>query len=371
MLMLLALVAGLAQTPSPTAQVSGRVIEQGSGAPLAGARVVLSRRYQGPPTMPPSGPPPMTVADADGHFTFTNVDPGSYGVSADRAGFAPVTAAGQPPLILTIAAGSSRDDIVLTLQRGGAIAGRVVDAGGEPVPGLRVMAFRQASPPPRPIPNAQVPRLVMASAGGQSNDIGEFRVASLPPGEYYLQAAPTPMGPMASGGPTGGASIVVPTFFPSVIDSAAAQKIAVQSGQTAGDIVIQMQTTAGYGISGVVTDESGQPVANALVQVMTRPSPTTLVRPPQARTDSRGLFTLTGVANGTYTLIAVPPRVTQSTGAGATFAGSYASVSSGFVSSETRNGVTTQFTESDGTKIAVTVNSGDVDGVQLGVRRLQ
>ena len=72
----------------------------------------------------------------------------------------------------------------------------------------------------------------------------------------------------------------------------------MQAGQTTGDIVIHMQSTPAFGISGVVTDEAGQPVVNALVQVMTRPSPATLVRAPQARTDSRGAFTVTGVANG-------------------------------------------------------------------------
>ncbi|MFN7982165.1 MAG: carboxypeptidase-like regulatory domain-containing protein [Vicinamibacterales bacterium] len=369
--MLLALVAGLAQTPSPTAQVSGRVVEQGSGAPLAGARVILARRLPGPPTMPLSGPAPaIATTDADGRFAFTDVAPGPYVTTADRAGFAADTT-GQPPASFDLAAGVSKDDIVVTLQRGGAIAGRVVDATGEPIPGLRVVPFRPSPAPPGGTTSAQPPRMLPTSGGSQTNDIGEFRIASLPPGEYYVQAALTPLGPVASGGPTSGAHVMVPTYFPSVIDGDGAQRVAVQAGQTTGDIVIHMQSTPAFGISGVVTDEAGQPVVNALVQVMTRPSPATLVRAPQARTDSRGAFTVTGVANGTYTLIAVPPRVTQAGPSTGTFVGSVTNTGAGFVSSETRNGITTQFTESDGTKITMTVNGSDVGGVQLSVHRIQ
>lgn len=58
-----------------------RVVEQGSGAPIAGALVILLRRLEGPPAIPPIRPPPMTMA-GDGRFAFADVALGNDAVNA-------------------------------------------------------------------------------------------------------------------------------------------------------------------------------------------------------------------------------------------------------------------------------------------------
>ena len=86
----LGLAGALLQTPAAIdkAAVAGRVVEQDTQAPIAGAQVMLAVLLEGPPAAPFNMRPMMATTDADGRFTFDGVDPGRYRVSATRAGFA-------------------------------------------------------------------------------------------------------------------------------------------------------------------------------------------------------------------------------------------------------------------------------------------
>ena len=79
-------------------------------------------------------------------------------------------------------------EVALQLQKGAVITGKVLDASGEPLADARIMAMHRFNAGG---PGGSVPRL-MPAAGGmqQTNDLGEFRVASLAPGEYYIAAMP-------------------------------------------------------------------------------------------------------------------------------------------------------------------------------------
>src|SRR5438874_2282822 len=102
--LLLALGIGLAlATPAQaqTASVSGTVVDQ-SGAVIPGATVVLA----GPGTHTP------TTSGARGEYSFRNVSPGTYQITATLVGFSPATrdnvdvAASNvevPPLALAVA----------------------------------------------------------------------------------------------------------------------------------------------------------------------------------------------------------------------------------------------------------------------------
>ena len=93
----------------------------------------------------------------------------------------------------------------LHLQKGGVIAGRVLDVNGEPMADARVMALRRIDSNPA-ARGGVAPRLMPAPGQGQqTNDIGEFRVSGLAPGEYFIAASPrlSPFGDAAAPPPTG------------------------------------------------------------------------------------------------------------------------------------------------------------------------
>jgi hypothetical protein len=280
--------------------------------------------------------------------------------------------------------GDRIDNLQVILQRGGVIAGRVVDQAGAPVADARVMVLRKPMPPQSS--RALANRLLPAGSVGQSNDIGEFRVHSLLPGDYYVQAAPRGDfgGPFVAGGAATAATTMVPTYFPSTTDSSAAQPIHVTAGQTASDVVVQMVTASAFRVSGAVVDEAGQAVTNAMVRLMPQNAsgpPQPMMGPfNQGRTDAKGEFSFDAVTNGAYTLIAVPPLVTASAPqrtSGATGGSSWLSsggstvggiIGSG-VTTESSNGTTVQYRDDAGSQIAVTVYEGSVTGLQLVVRR--
>src|SRR5687768_240335 len=87
------------QGGAPSARLSGRVLEVGTGVPISSAQVMLLAQ---PRTAP--GPVPMTVTDQDGRYTFDGVAPGRYRVDIVKAGVLPPADPASAPT-LTLAAG--------------------------------------------------------------------------------------------------------------------------------------------------------------------------------------------------------------------------------------------------------------------------
>ena len=75
------------------------------------------------------------------------------------------------------------DKIDFVLSRGGVIVGRVVDELGEPMAEVFVQAMRFVS-------TSGAPRLVPMGRNASTDDLGQFRLYGLPPGEYIRERAP-------------------------------------------------------------------------------------------------------------------------------------------------------------------------------------
>ena len=307
-----------AQSPQPSpayARVTGRIVAAASSTPIEGAQVMLVPIRRANPTGAtpafPPGMPPQRTTDADGTFAFERIIPGEYRLNVTKAGFVsdmPMlgAAAARPPLQLAAGAVVNIGDIALS--RGGVIAGRVLDPSGEPVANARVSALRR-------LPNAS-PEMGLMPLGtpAQTNDLGEFRVFFLPTGDYAIAATQ-----MTAAGTSMPKTVLTTTFFPSTTNDADATMIAVSAPNTVNGIELRLASVPAFRVSGVVVDESGAPVANAMVMLLPsgrRPmfgSPTGNVR-----TGPNGGFVLGGVPPGTYRAQA-SPMITSANGGGATF----------------------------------------------------
>src|SRR6476661_5122699 len=84
------LAVALMQAPAAPegAVVSGRVVEAGTQAPIAGAQVTMMPVLQGPPTSPFSFRPKTATSDENGRFVFAGIEPGRYRFNAQKTGFA-------------------------------------------------------------------------------------------------------------------------------------------------------------------------------------------------------------------------------------------------------------------------------------------
>src|SRR5258708_2436839 len=154
MLVLLRSAASFQQDPhaqSATATIEGVVVRAGTNEPISRARVT-ALKMTGPGGAPiPPGPRqtiPAVTADSQGHFVFSNLDPGSYSVVAQRNGFARQAygerAPGRPGAPLNVVAGQTLKDVVFRLIPGGTISGRVSDGTGEPIAGMTVQLVKSS-----------------------------------------------------------------------------------------------------------------------------------------------------------------------------------------------------------------------------------
>jgi len=208
-----------------------------------------------------------------------------------------------------VAAGQTLDGVTVSLRKGGVIAGRVLDSFGQPIAGASVTTLlKRLNSPGRPTGQTwDGAPLLMPFGQGQTNDRGEFRIFGLAPGEYVIVAN--------TGARFGGAAIATPatttmtaTFFPGTGDVAAAQPVSVESGETVGDVTIQLVSVPAFQVSGVVVDEAGAAVEHAMVMLMDGPSGTNtllslVLGPPlMTQSDASGRFTFGDVPAGSYTL---------------------------------------------------------------------
>jgi protocatechuate 3,4-dioxygenase beta subunit len=264
LILLLAVVPVFAQEPPPApgnasapvaekdkCTVEGKVLDASSGKPLKKAVVTLF------PMQRRANRSIAVTTDADGIFIFKSVDPGSFRLSAARRGYVTQqygqTTQRRGGAVLELAAGKHLKDVVLRLQVGAAIAGRIFDEDGEPMSNVQVSALRHTYRDGRPI---------LAPTGfATSNDLGEYRIFGLAPGEYFIRAAFTGNGFMPGGfaGPESdqaGDSTYAPTFYPGVQDSSQAAPINLRpSDDTRADITLN--PARAFSIRGKVINTAG------------------------------------------------------------------------------------------------------------------
>lgn len=276
--------------------LSGRVSST-EGTPLRRAQVQLTSRdgrlRKG------------TTTDYDGRFTLSELPAGTYTLRADKAGFVGF-AFGQrafgetvPPIIL--GDGESLSGLNLVLPRGSAITGRVTDEFGDPVLQVQVQALRYQF---RPDGQRQ---LVQSSGPAMTDDLGQFRLYGLTPGDYVVSATTRNAGPMPRRGQADESEEgYPPTFYPGTINPAEAQPVSVGLGQEMS-VHLQLVPSRLSRVSGVVVDSQGRPAGRGTAVIL---RPATNIGPASIRSANigdEGAFILPGVPPGDY-VIEVRPR---------------------------------------------------------------
>lgn len=138
--MLLAFLLALQSTVPEKCALEGRVLRAGSGDPLNKVHLTLS------PQGGRDARPRFSTTDDTGRFSFQDVDPGRYQLSAGRNGYVRQEygqgGSSRAGTALALERGQSLRDIVIRLTPHAVIAGRVVDADGEPVSNVDIQLLR-------------------------------------------------------------------------------------------------------------------------------------------------------------------------------------------------------------------------------------
>ena len=230
--------------------LEGKVLDAADGKSLRKAIITLY------PTERRENRPMSVTTDSDGIFVFKGVDPGRFRISATRRGYVTQQygqlASNRPGTMLTLQAGQHVTDILFRLQVGGAIAGRIHDEDGEPMANVQLNALRQTYRDGR--------RTLMPAGFSSSNDLGEYRIFGLAPGDYFLRAAFNSSymsGAFASADTEQfGDSTYAPTFYPGVQEPSQATPITLRA---ADDIRINftLNPTRAFSVRGKVMNLSG------------------------------------------------------------------------------------------------------------------
>ena len=239
-----------AEAPIPVASVSGSVISDADKSPLSRARVILAS-----PTL---AQPRVAITAADGRFTFTNLPAGTYSVSVTRTGYVP----GQfgerrsaPPAPIAVHAGQPVTGIQVSLRPAGVIAGQILDEDNLPFAGATVEALVS-----RTIDGIAT---FVAVATAQTDDRGEFRLAGLPAGQFYVSAFDPAF---ARVGDVTGPLQYTPTYYPGVVFAEQATRISVTPGaEPSLRVVFKLQIVRPARVAGTIRTQDGRQLVSGAV----------------------------------------------------------------------------------------------------------
>jgi uncharacterized protein (DUF2141 family) len=190
------------------------------------------------------------------------------------------------------------------------ITGHVLDEDGDPIPrtSVQVMTKRYY----------RGKQQLMPSGGAMTSDTGEFRIADLPAGRYFVSASYRRMGfgpdaPARTGADKPEEDFVT-TYYPASLDQAGANPIDLQAGQEIPRIDIRLRKSRVYRVRGKVAVQPGESLNN--IRLMIMPSDresgfmfsgaSSVVRPD-------GTFEMSGVQPGSYHLVAMRSGGMQTT----------------------------------------------------------
>jgi hypothetical protein len=245
--------------PKGTAVLKGQVLTGGSGAPVRRAQVrAMSMEGRG------GG---VTSTDAEGRYEIKELPAGRYNVTATKGGFAQASFGqrrpGEPGTPIDLSDGQTAEKVNFVMSRGGVIAGRIVDDGGEPVSGTNVSAMRFAFV-------AGARRLVPGgSEGGQdrTDDQGYFRLYGLPPGDYYISANNRNNMMVMPGMNNTEAESFAPTYFPGTPNLSEATRIPIKAGQEMTGANFALLVARMARIRGRALNSRGEPVSNGMLML--------------------------------------------------------------------------------------------------------
>jgi len=302
------------------------------------------------------------TSDDGGKFAFRDLTPGQYRLTVTRDGYVPSEYGQRSPsgsgVPITLSAQQQFKDARVAMVQTGTISGRILTRYGEPAGNANVQALRYTYQDGR--------RSLTVTQTIRTNDLGEFRLFWMAPGQYIISAQGTdslsvgpgetfmvqaprggggpaglvgafgaqlgvggvtqimvtggagpggPGGPFAGGAPApppppplppamDDANMSLPVYYPGTTDVTAAAPVDLRSGGNVGGINMTLAEAKPLRIRGQVLN-GGRPASGAQVSLLQRNSAGGAFSMRSATVNSdTGAFEFRNVAPGGYELIA-------------------------------------------------------------------
>jgi protocatechuate 3,4-dioxygenase beta subunit len=316
---------GTAPPRTGTAALAGTVTADDGSRPVRRATVTLSGAD--------SSFRRTVTTNEMGGFSFTQLPPGKYTLSATRQGYLDVSfgqrtpGSGRPGTAIQLAAGQRLEDVALRMPRTGILTGTINDEFGDPIMGMQVRAWRYVK--------RSGERTLVAAGSDTTDDRGVYRIASLLPGEYLVatgirdasesmmlevaklreaatfegvvwvdKASAAPYSVSAISGGQSSASGYAPVYYPGTLQVSSATSLTLGISEERGGIDVQLQAVPLVKISGSVIGPNGGPAAGVEVRLVESGPPSPAARTYSGPVRPDGTFSISSVPPGQYTLMA-------------------------------------------------------------------
>jgi hypothetical protein len=272
-----------------TAQIRGRVFDAEAGKPLRRAQIRINsadfRQNR------------VTTSDGQGRYEFTELPAGRYLLSVSKGGYVTLSygqtrpfESGRP---IELHDAQVTEKIDFSLPRGAAVTGHLVDEFGDPAPNVQVAVMRYTF--------VQGQKRLMPAAGSDTtNDLGEFRLFGLPPGQYYVCATSRP-GPVL-GQTDDDRDGYAATYYPGVTNPSEAQRLTLGLGQARPDVNFALVPTRTARVTGMAVDSHGRPITGPVTVYQ---SSSMIFNMQSAMVRPDGTFVINGLTPGDYQLRAM------------------------------------------------------------------
>lgn len=235
--------SALTPPAQPSYVLTGTVVNALTGTPVPYALVQTGQSAK--------------LSDQSGNFSFDGIINNRVSVTAHKPGFfndqelsqGPGQRFGRGPVPNTMVTLSTQPtNITIPLTPEAVISGHVEDSGGEPLEGLPVQ-LRTTQ-----VMNGR--RMRQNQPGIATDEDGNFRIANLRPGTYYVEVGPNfrarAMAMQQDPASNEKLEVVPAEYYPGVRDMSAATPLTLNPGQHAS-IEMGMKRVPGFRISGMMT----------------------------------------------------------------------------------------------------------------------
>jgi hypothetical protein len=298
--LLLAFFLAVQDKPPEKCTLSGSVVNSVSGEPLNRTEI-FAEPVSG-------GTVATTTTDGKGNFTLFDLDPGQYKLKGRRNGYLDTYYGARRPegggTTIALEPGAEMKDIQLRLLPFAVLAGTVRETDGEPLAGALVAIFEVTYENGR--------RSIGQVDDTHTDDLGQYRIANLAPGKYYIRAEPhrdDVPGPAVEdhSRKTASPEVLLPALYPGVVDPAAARPVEVAAGARITGLDIALPRSRVFRVYGHLAVPAG---TNGNVGLQAAPGFEALGQNYRSTQEPNGDFEIAGVPSGSYTLTAraAPPR---------------------------------------------------------------
>ncbi len=303
----------------------GRVTDSVTHLGIAGAKVEVTAAEGNDDTVH------SATTDIGGAFHVANLAPGKYAARFQRDGFGDPQSDDDVEQPFAISGTTEPARLAVELTPRSTLRGRLLDADGRPLPGIRVQLLRLR---------------YLGAYGTDTDGEGRFAFENVRPTAYTIVARPADSHDVRTPPPASDGEPVrwVATYYPGVIDRLLAAPIVIPAGAELAGYEFRLADAAAFRVRGTVVDETGAPMARARVELKADGAPGNEAI---AVTGRDGRFEFPGVVAGWWSCTAETGGPPETSGGPTVVLGGWVTKQRGFA--------------------ALAVGNRDVDGLEIRV----